>query len=349
MTAENGRVRAPRHTNVALFVPHAGCPHQCSFCNQRAISGAQAPLTPAEVADACRVAVATMPSAAAQAEIAFFGGSFTAIERGYMVSLLEAAQPFLRQGYFGGIRVSTRPDCVDADVLALLRRYGVTVVELGAQSMDDAVLAANRRGHTAAQVEQAAAAVRDAGLSLGLQMMTGLYGDTDSGALETGARLAALRPDTMRIYPTIVMRDTPLAELYASGAYCPPSLEEAVALCAQLLAFFELENGIPVIRLGLHAGGDVETGRVAGPWHPAFRELCEGQLYLNTARAVLKSGCPGRVVLRVHPAAVSKMVGQKRANIHALAAQGYEVTVRASEAVPLYAVQAEFMTGSERA
>lgn len=137
-----------RHTNVALFVPHAGCPHRCSFCDQRAISGQSGQLLPSAVTQACRTAAQTMHTGSAQAEIAFFGGSFTAIDRAYMCRLLEAAAPFVADGIFSGIRISTRPDAVDEPVLRLLKTYGVTAVELGAQSMDDAVLRLNRRGHT---------------------------------------------------------------------------------------------------------------------------------------------------------------------------------------------------------
>ena len=319
-----------KHANVAIFVPHAGCPHQCSFCNQRAISGASRQPEAQDVRDACETALRTMRVDAAQSEIAFFGGSFTAIDRRVMCSLLEAAAPYVKAGRFKGIRVSTRPDAVDGEVLSLLRHYGVSAVELGAQSMDDAVLAANGRGHTAADVERASTAIHEAGLELGLQMMTGLYASSDEQDEATARRLAALKPRTMRLYPTIVMEHTALAAYYREGCYTPPTLEQAVTLCTRLLTFFEEEQGIPVIRLGLHAGQEMQQGRLAGPWHPAFRELCEGErLYertLTALRAQLPQG--GVVTIQIAPAFVSRMIGHKRRNVQRFDQAGYTVTVQ---------------------
>ena len=331
-----------KHSNVALFVPHAGCPHRCSFCDQRAISGHAAIPTAAEIQAACERAIATRRTHPEASEIAFFGGSFTALPAAEQEALLGAAYPFVQAGHFHGIRLSTRPDCVDEGTIKRLLRFGVTAVELGAQSMDDRVLTANFRGHTAADVERAAACIREAGLTLGLQMMTGLYGDTDEGAMDTARRLCALRPATLRIYPTQVLPGTYLARLWERGDYHPATLDEAVALCARLLDYVQ-RQGVRVIRLGLHADTDLQAKRLAGPYHPAFRELCEGQLYLNTALAVLKRTCPygGAVTLTVAPAALSKMIGQKRANLAALEAQGYFVTVKTHPDVPLYAVRPE--------
>ena len=334
-----------RHTNVALFVPHAGCPHRCSFCDQRAISGQSGQLLPSAVTQACRTAAQTMHTGSAQAEIAFFGGSFTAIDRAYMCRLLEAAAPFVADGIFSGIRISTRPDAVDEPVLRLLKTYGVTAVELGAQSMDDAVLRLNRRGHTPADTRRAAGLIRQAGLSLGLQMMTGLPGDTDEGAYRTARALADLQPDTVRIYPTVVMRDTALECWYREGRYVPPTLEAAAALCARLLSFFEAERRIPVIRLGLHAGMEMQRGCVAGPWHPAFRELCEGRLYRMAAQPLLERLPKGEpVTFLVHPAAVSKAVGHKRENLLWWEQQGCRVRVRGRDGVPLWQIETEEQT-----
>lgn len=323
-----------RHANAALFVPHNGCPHQCSFCDQRAITGALAQPGPADVAAAAERARQTLPPGV-PAELAFFGGSFTAVERGYMVSLLQAAQPALRQGVFSGIRCSTRPDCVDAEVLSLLKGYGVKAVELGAQSMEDPVLLRNGRGHTAADVERAARLVKEAGLSLGLQMMTGLPGDTEEGAWRTARRLAALAPDTMRIYPAIVLRGTQMARWYEAGEYRPMGLEEAVALCSGLLEFLEA-RGIRVIRLGLHSSPELEQNRLAGPWHPAFRELCESSRFLGRLRRALAEACPGQeaVTVFVCPRDVSAVLGQKRKNWELLRQEGVRLTLSQHPQVP---------------
>lgn len=318
-----------RHCNVALFVPHAGCPHQCSFCNQRHIANTVNAIAPNEVVSACERALQTMDVVSSDAEIAFFGGSFTAIERETMVALLEAAAPFVRDGRFGGIRVSTRPDAIDEEILSILCNYGVTTVELGAQSMDDFVLRKNRRGHTAQQVEQAAYLIKKAGLRLGLQMMTGLPGDTPEGALRTARLLAALQPDCVRIYPTLIIEHTSLADWYRRGEYRPQSLDEAIELCAQLLAFFEDENHIPVIRLGLHNEEEMTKHCLAGPIHPAFRERCESRLLFSKIRLKLAQEDGGKVEISVSPARLSQAIGHKKENVYALQALGYEVQVKA--------------------
>jgi histone acetyltransferase (RNA polymerase elongator complex component) len=323
-----------RHANVALFVPNNGCLHACSFCSQKSITGKADQPSPAEVISAAETALADLGPKAKSAEIAFFGGSFTAVERSYMISLLEAAFPYVRDGFFAGIRLSTRPDAIDPEILSILRRYGVTTIELGAQSMDDRVLAMNERGHTSDQVRSAAALIRAGDFSLGLQMMTGLYGDTPSGALRTAKALAALAPDCVRIYPTIVLRGTKLGELFQQGKYSPPGLEETVDLCAELLDFFE-ERRIPVIRLGLHASPELERDTLAGPWHPAFRELCESRRMLNRIQRCLNANrVPrGRVVLRVCPRSVSVAVGQKKCNLKALSAFGYSIVLEQDAAL----------------
>lgn len=332
-----------RHCNVALFVPHAGCPHQCSFCNQRHIAGKAEALTASQVRAACERALQTVTVTPDRAEIAFFGGNFTAIPREYMVELLSAAYPYVKNGAFGGIRLSTRPDAIDEEILGLLCRYGVTTVELGAQSMDDAVLTQNGRGHTAGQVEKAARLIRRAGLSLGLQMMTGLPGDTDEGAVETARRLAALEPACVRIYPTLVIDHTPLAAWYQSGDYRPQTLNEAIALCARLLTFFEDERGIPVIRLGLHAEQEMADHCLAGPIHPAFRERCESRRLLDRMRVLLaRHGC-SRATLVVHPSRLSQAIGQQKENVRALEALGYTVRMAADAALSPKDIRLEVM------
>lgn len=316
-----------KHSNIALFVPHNGCPHTCAFCNQRVISGEQTQPSPQDVAQAAECAIRSLGEKSAESEIAFFGGSFTAIERDYMISLLEAAAVYVRSGRIGGIRCSTRPDCIDEEVLDILLRYGVTAIELGAQSMDDRVLELNERGHTAQQVRDAAKMIKSRGIELGLQMMTGLYGDSDDGALYTARELAALGPDTIRIYPTVVLRGTKLAQLYESGEFQPQGLEGAVPLCAKLLQFFE-ERSIPVIRLGLHAGKDVEQQYAGGAYHPALRELCESRIMLEKAAGELKNAeKAAEYIISVDPSDISKMVGQKRGNVLALAEMGFKVKV----------------------
>ena len=334
MTAE----KTVKHSNIALFVPHLGCPHRCSFCDQRAITGSTtASLTAAEVDGAVERALSGGRYDPANGQIAFFGGSFTAIDRGYMLELLRAANRHVRLGHAAGIRVSTRPDAVSEEVFKLLWQHGVTAVELGAQSMRDVVLTRNGRGHTALQTVQACEAVRRQGMELGLQMMTGLYGDDDAGALDTARRFVALRPDTVRIYPTIVLRDTTLHTLYQGGVYRPQTVEQAVKLGAQLLELF-IGAGIPVIRFGLHS---VDMRRlVDGPWHPALAQLAYGRVYLRRAQQAL-DGCPaGAYILWVHPGEISTKKEKKRENIAKLEAAGYKCVVKGDPDVVQYQVRA---------
>lgn len=315
-----------RHANVAIFVPHAGCPHACSFCDQKSISGRVKMPAPADVAHTLERALQSLGDDAAGAEIAFFGGSFTAIDPGSRDCLLQAVGPY--RSRFAGIRISTRPDGIDKDILASLRGFGVTAIELGAQSMDDAVLTLAGRGHTALEVERASRLIREGGFSLGLQMMTGLPGDTPAGARETARRLAALSPDTVRVYPALTLRQTRLECLYRAGAYTPDSLEAAVELCAELLLFFT-ERGIRVIRLGLHDTPSLRESLVVGPWHPALRELCEGKLLLAAALEDIekKNIPPGPLRLYVATGAQSKMAGQNRRNLLALEERGYRAGI----------------------
>lgn len=337
-----------KHANISLFVPHAGCPHQCSFCNQKTISGSVKALTPEEVTETLNKA-SLDGNDPQNTEIAFFGGSFTAVERGYMISLLEAAKPFLDKGFFCGIRISTRPDAIDEEVLGVLKEYGVTSIELGAQSTDPEVLLLNKRGHTREDIVKASVLIKEKGFSLGLQMMTGLYGDTPEKALETCQDIISLKPDTVRIYPTIVLEGTLLGELYKSGAYKPQTVEEAAELCAVLLKRFYDEN-ITVIRLGLHSGGNVEEGYLAGPYHPAFGEICESKIYLKAALKELENRYPVKsgnicslskklqVTLYVNDREISKMTGQKGSNKATLYRMGYDVTVKGMKTLKKYEI-----------
>lgn len=312
--------------NVSVFIPHIGCPCRCSFCDQKAISGEAKAPTAGEV-DSLLAGALSRAKEPQEMEIAFFGGSFTAIDRGYMTALLDTAQKYLGENGFGGIRISTRPDCIDREVLSLLKKAGVTAIELGAQSMDDGVLFLNGRGHTAQDVRKAAALIREYGFQLGLQMMTGLYGDTDAGALRTAREFALLHPAGVRIYPTVVLRGTKLAALCREGRYHPPGVRETVPLCRELLRLFD-RAGIPVLRLGLHASREVEENWIAGTYHPALRELCEGEDFFCRLRSALLGLMPGSYCVTVHPRDHSRAAGQKKANLSRLAALGYQVHIR---------------------
>lgn len=311
-----------RQTIIPVFVPHVGCPNDCVFCNQRRISGAVRPITPEEVSCAVEQGAAITPNGV-QRQLAFYGGSFTSIPAAEQEMLLEAAQPYLRDGTLSSIRLSTRPDAIDAETLLRLRRYGVRTVELGAQSMDDDVLALSGRGHTAAQVVSASALVKEFGFELILQMMTGLPGDEDGEAsVRTAEALAAIHPDGVRVYPTVIVRDTALYEQWKAGIYREHTVDAAVTVCARILPIFE-EAGIPVIRLGLNPTEDLSGGdAVGGAYHPALGELVRSRMMLERARRLLK-GCEwgSSAVIRVGKGKLSQMIGQKRRNLLALQAE----------------------------
>lgn len=322
-----------RHANVAFFVPMAGCPHRCSFCDQHSITGEAKCPTPGEVDACCAKAAAALSGFSAESEIAFFGGSFTMIPREMMVSLLEPAARWVESGAFSGIRCSTRPDAISEEILGLLARYHVRSIELGAQSSDDAVLAANGRGHTFSDTEKASALIRERGFSLGLQMMTGLPGSSPERDIRTARDFISLRPETVRIYPALVLDHTPMANLWREGAYRPQTAEEAASLCAELLDLFE-EAGIRVIRVGLHAEPSLEKNLLAGPYHPAFREIAESLRFYKKITPEILNYPKGALTVFVNPSEHSKATGQKRANLDSWKAAGYEIRISDDDALP---------------
>lgn len=305
--------------NISIFVPHQGCPCACSFCNQKTITG-KTFLPDAEYVD--KTVKTALSKKGYDYEIAFFGGSFTAIDRDYMLELLSAAYPYVKSGEVSGIRISTRPDCITEEILDLLKKYGVTSIELGAQSMDDEVLEANRRGHTAQDVLNASEMIKNAGFELGLQMMTGLYKDTAEKSLETAKKIIEIKPQTVRIYPTVVLKNTYLAELYLSGEYKPLNVEDSVELCAVLVPMFE-KAGIRVIRLGLHSGSDIKENMLAGGFHDSFGELVKSRIMVNKILELP----PADYQVFVNPRSISKLKGNGKRNIYLLMERGYNIKI----------------------
>ena len=303
-----------RESIIPVFVPHLGCPNDCVFCNQRRISGSLSPARPEDVAAAIDRALSLTPPGTRR-QLAFYGGSFTAIPDAEQEALLGAAQPYLERGDIASIRLSTRPDAIDGAVLARLRRYGVETVELGAQSMSDSVLALSGRGHTAADVEEASRAVRAAGFRLILQMMTGLPGSDDETDIGSARSIAALEPDGVRVYPTVIVRDTALFDLWRAGRYKEHTVEDAVRVCARIVPIFEAA-GIPIIRMGLNPTEDLSGGdAVGGAYHPALGELVRARIMRGRAEALLEGTAPGAdITLRVNPRLMSQLVGQHGAN-----------------------------------
>ena len=304
---------SPRRRIIPIFVPHLGCPNQCVFCDQKRISGSLFPAC----GDTVREALDSLTGEGY--ELAFYGGSFTAIEAEQQEELLAAAQPYRVSGLVSSIRVSTRPDAIDREVLARLRRYGVETVELGAQSMTEEVLRRSGRGHSAEDTERAAALIKEEGFQLILQLMTGLPGESRQSALISAQRLAALGPDGVRLYPTVILRGTALEELWHRGEYAEHTVEEAVDCCADILPVFE-SAGIPVIRLGLNPTEELSGGAVAGgAYHPALGELVKSRIWLRRMRAALDGMEPMvDIIIHVPPSALSQAIGQKRGNVLAL-------------------------------
>lgn len=307
-----------RESIIPVFVPHLGCPHQCVFCNQRRISGQTESATAQTVREAIAHASAITPQGTRR-QLAFYGGSFTAIPTEMQCELLGAAKPYLDDGTVSAIRLSTRPDAIDDDVLSRLKEYGVETVELGAQSLDDEVLRLSQRGHTAQDVENASKLIKNAGFKLILQMMTGLPGDSDLKCIKTAERIISLCPDGVRIYPTVIVKNTELCDMWCRGEYPEHTLEDAVRICAVLTEMFDAA-GIPIIRMGLNPTDELSGGAaVAGAYHPALGELVHSRIMLDRARKLLAGTEPGsETVLGVNSSDVSKMTGQHRCNIETL-------------------------------
>ena len=273
---------------IPIFVPHKGCPHDCIFCNQKKISGCLQAPTEEQVYQSIQSHMLTHDRD--ELEIAFFGGSFTGIPLEEQEQYLKVATAYRAQYPKLQIRASTRPDCITPNVIALLQKYHVNIIELGVQSLDDDVLLASGRGHTAKDVRTAVKCLKDAGITVGIQTMIGLPQDTKAGALQTAKEVIALQPAMVRIYPTLVIADTALAQLYEKGLYQPLSLEDAVDLSAELMDLYETAN-IPVIRVGLQATEQMDGQVMAGPYHPAFRQLANGRrAYQELVRLIEQGG-----------------------------------------------------------
>lgn len=238
-----------------------------------------------------------------------------------MLTLLEAAKPFTN--IFSGIRISTRPDYIDNEVLDILKKYNVTSIELGAQSMDDYVLKANNRGHSSSDVIRASKLIKKYNFSLGLQMMTGLYSSTYDKDIYTAHKFIELSPDTVRIYPTVIMKETELANLYLSGKFAPYTLEESVDLCSKLIIMFEKAD-INIIRLGLHYSDSLVKNSLGNNYHPAFKELCENRIFYNSF--IEKTSTVDKAksfTVYINEKSLSKFYGQKKSNLKSFSEMGY--------------------------
>ncbi len=258
---------------IPIFIPFAGCPHRCVFCNQAAITGGYRLPSPGDVSETVRSYLSTW-NGPGRREVAFYGGNFTGLPEALQRDYLETAYEFVLNKTIHALRLSTRPDYISRETLHLLSRYGVETVELGVQSMKDEVLKLSGRGHDSMATVRAVKLLKGEGFKVGLQIMPGLPGDTRATIIETTRRASELRPDFVRVYPTLVVGDTPLHGRYLRGEYAPWALEEMVDVLREVYGIFN-DSGIPVIRMGLQPTKELEESIVAGPYHPSLRQIVD--------------------------------------------------------------------------
>ena len=301
------------HYIIPIFVPHEGCPHDCVFCNQNSITGTQSKVDAMYVEKTVNEYLKTINNDDAIIEVSFFGGTFTAIKIEKQIELLTVAKKFKDNNKIKFIRLSTRPDYIDDNILCNLKKYSVDIIELGVQSMDDEVLLKSGRGHTAEDVEHASKLIKQYGFILGHQIMIGLPGDNINKDIDTAKRVIALKPDICRIYPALVIKDTPMEKMYIKQTFKPYSLSEAVNI-SKIIYIMMIANKINVIRIGLQPTDEISEGNdlVAGPFHPAFRELVEGSIYNDLLYDVIMNNFKSdiivnKVLVKINPKDISKL------------------------------------------
>ncbi len=307
---------------IPIFVPHLGCPNDCTFCNQKKISGQTKMVTSQDVKDTIKYYLNNFKDNNKYVEVAFFGGSFTGIEIEKQEELLKSAYEFIKNKKVNSIRISTRPDYINKDILKRLKKYGVKTIELGVQSTNNYILNRSRRGHTFEDVKKASKLIRRYGFTLGHQMMVGLPESTRNDELKTAKDLIKLKPKIIRIYPVLVIKGTKLEEEYLSGEYTPLTVEQAVEISKELLALFNSRK-INVIRIGLQNTNEITDPNnsssqvVAGPFHPAFRQLVESRLWYDAIADKIKNvnSTVRDIQIDVNPCDVNNVVGHKRMNI----------------------------------
>lgn len=318
---------------IPIFVPHLGCPNACVFCNQTKITGKQKQVTKEDVKQIIEEYLNSFKDKENKVEVAFFGGSFTAIDKNIQTELLEAAYKYVKEGKVESIRISTRPDAIDKEILKFLKKYKVKTIELGVQSSNNYILEKAKRGHTFEDVKKASRLIRFYGFTLGHQMMVGLPESTALDEVNTAKDLIKLKPKIVRIYPVLVIKDTELEEKYKNGEYEPLSIIQAVERCKEVANLFN-SHKVKIIRIGLQNTDEItdpnnESSQVvAGPYHPAFRQLVEGGLWYDTiVNQIKKCNTKVKVVeIKANPEDINNIIGHKKENITKLK-DIYEVDV----------------------
>ncbi|SLM32213.1 Radical SAM domain family protein [Desulfamplus magnetovallimortis] len=317
---------------IPFFIPHAGCPHQCAFCNQSIItnksqnSGITATCSSEDINRTVKEFLAYRGSRQ-KVELAFFGGNFLGLNEPEIKSILQTGQKLFNEGKIDGIRFSTRPDTITKRTLDLITGYPVSTIEIGVQSMDNHVLRKSQRGHSSENTVRAAELLKDytPNISMGMQMMVGLPGDNDATAINTAERIAGLEPDFIRIYPLVVLEGSMIARWFRQGKYYPMSLKESVNLVKKIFLIFE-QNDIDVIRMGLQSSDIMqdESMMIAGPWHPAFGHLVHSELFFDHVVEIIQKKLSTsfsdatHLKLAVHPSSISRLQGNRKENIKRL-------------------------------
>ena len=307
---------------IPIFVPHLGCPHQCIFCNQKKISGQIKPINKKDVKETIEYYLKSFKDDSKYVEVAFYGGSFTAIDEKLQNELLEAANEFIKREKVKSIRISTRPDCINKEILKRLKKYNVKTIELGVQSTNDYILSRCQRGHTFEDVKKASKLIRMYGFTLGHQMMIGLPESTHLDEINTAKTLIKLKPKIVRIYPVLVIKETPLEKEYETNEYIPLTVDQAVERSKDVMKLFNKAK-IEVIRIGLQNTEEIsdptqESSQVvAGPYHPAFRQLVEaGMWYDEIVEKIKKFNIKVmQVTIKANPENINNIIGHKKENI----------------------------------
>lgn len=303
---------------IPIFVPHLGCPHDCIFCNQRKITSFNDSLDKEQICLTIEKYISYFKNKEIPIEIAFYGGSFTGLNENLMIEYLKIAKKYIDQKLVDSVRLSTRPDYIDEHILDILLSYKVKTIELGIQSLSSKVLDLNERGHDVDCVYKSSSLIKKYKINLGLQMMTGLFGDDFNSCIHTALDIAYINPDFVRVYPTLIIKDTKLEQLYYSKKYIPMDIKDAIRLCKYIDIIFEYHN-IDIIRLGLQSSDNISKDKdvVAGPYHPSFREFVQSDIYFDLFKYYIKKFKIKKYLhFECSNEEISKIVGNKKSNIN---------------------------------
>ena len=318
------------HYIIPIFVPHEGCPHNCVFCNQDRITGVKDRVDAEKVKNIIEEYYETIENKDAIIEVSFFGGTFTAIREEKQRELLKVAKAYKDRGIVKKIRMSTRPDYINDYILSYLKEYSVDIIELGIQSLDDEVLVAAGRGHTVLDAINASRLIKEYGITLGHQLMPGLPKSNPEKDIKSAMDSLKMEPDIVRIYPSLVIKDTPMEKMYLRGDYTPYTLEKAVEVSKEIYSIFN-EAGVNVIRIGLQPTDTINTGKdiVDGPFHPAFRELVESSLIIDKIRDEISEDEVCTILINNKD--LSKLYANKKIYFNKLKDAGYNLKVKVED------------------